>query len=216
MTPRAPRRSERARPVTRWVLLATLLAGIMASLALHGLLGASTAGRRVGPPVLEEIGALGPVLEVGDGSVHSAPGRPDTVGIALVGSGSGDVRARAAAVLAQHRATATWFVSGRTLLDDPGAVAAARDRGVEVGVTGFSGSDLAALPAWRVRVELSSAQAVLAAREGITTPLLLLPSSATRAAIDHRAVATARSRPARGTPSWSAPSPRRPSEATSR
>ncbi len=192
MTPRAPRRNERARPVTRWVLLATLLVGIMASLALHGLLGSTTGGRQVGPPVLAEIAALGPVLELGDGSVRSAPGTPDAVGIALVDAGSDHVRTGAAAILAHHGATATWFVSGRTLLDDPGAVAAVRDRGDEVGVTGFSGADLAALPAWRVRVELSTTQAALAASEGITTPLMLLPSSATRASVDRAAVATAR------------------------
>ena len=85
MTPGVPRQKERARPVTRWVLLAALLAGIMASLGLHGLLGSATRDRQVGPPVLEEIGALGPVLEVGDGSVRSAPGRPDAVGIAPPG-----------------------------------------------------------------------------------------------------------------------------------
>ena len=118
---------------------------------------------------------------------------PTRSGIALVGAGSDDIRTQVAAILARHGATATWFVTGRTLLDDPGAVAAARDRGDEVGVTGFSGRDLAALPAWRVRVELSSTQAVLAAREGITTPLMLLPSSATRATLDRDAVATARS-----------------------
>jgi len=178
--------------VTRWVLLATVLAGIMASLALHGLLGSATADRRIGPPVLEESGALGPVVEVGDRSVRSAPGAADAVGIALVGSGSADVWPSVATILTRHGATATWFVTGRTLLDRPGTVADVRDRGGEIGVTGFSGRDLAALPAWRVRVELSSAQAALAAREGITTPLMLLPASATRDAVDRDAFAAAR------------------------
>jgi cellulose synthase/poly-beta-1,6-N-acetylglucosamine synthase-like glycosyltransferase len=192
MTSRAPRRNGRGRPVTRWVLLVTLLAGIMASMGLHGLLRETAAGRHVGPPVLDESGTLGPVLEVGDGSVRSAPGRPDAVGIALVGAGSEDVLPSAAMILADHGAAATWFVSGRAVLHDPGVLAPARDRGDEVGVTGFSGGDLGALPAWRVRVELSSAQAVLAAREGITTPLMLIPSSATHASVDRAAVVTAR------------------------
>ena len=195
MTPRAPaRRTDRARPVTRWVLLATLLAGILASLALHGLLGSAAAGRRVGAPVLEQPDGLGPLLDVGDTSVRSAPGAAGTVGLALVGTGrgTGDVWPDVAAVLGRHGATATWFVTGRTLLDHPGATSDVRASGGEIGVTGFSGTDLAALPAWRVRVELSSTQAVLAAREGVTTPLLLVPSSATRAAVDERAIATAR------------------------
>ena len=178
--------------MTRWVVLVTLLAGILVSLALHGLLGPATGGRRVGALALDQSAAGGPVLAVGDDSVRSAPGEPGTVGIALVSTGADDVPAEAASALSRHGTAATWFVRGRELLDHPDAVARLRAGRGEIGVTGFSGADLAGLPAWQVRVELSSAQAVLAAREGITTPLLLLPSSATRATVDRPAVAAAR------------------------
>jgi cellulose synthase/poly-beta-1,6-N-acetylglucosamine synthase-like glycosyltransferase len=192
VTARAPPRDQRARPVTRWVLLATVLGGIMASLAVHGLLESATPGRTAGPPVLQDSAALGPLLEVGDGSVRAAPGAPGAVGIALVGTGSEDVRSRAATILSRHGAPATWFVTGRLLVDQPSAVAAMRASGDEIGVTSFSGRDLATLPGWRVRVELSSTQAALAGREGITTPLLIVPSSATRATLDRDAIAAAR------------------------
>jgi cellulose synthase/poly-beta-1,6-N-acetylglucosamine synthase-like glycosyltransferase len=192
VTLRARPRQRAARPVTRWVLLVTVLTGLAASLALHGLLGSAPAGRLPGPPALQDGAVLGPLLDVGDGSMRSAPGAADVVGIALVGTGSDDDWRRAATVLSRHRAVATWFVEGRTLLDHPDVVAGVRDAGGELGVTGFSGRDLAALPAWRVRVELSSTQAVLAAREGITSPLVLLPSSATAESLDRHAVAVAR------------------------
>jgi glycosyltransferase involved in cell wall biosynthesis len=178
--------------VTRWVVLTALLVGLLASLALHGLLGSAAAGRPLGPPVLADLAGLGPVVEVGEGSVRSAPGAPGMVGVALVDGGSDRVWREAARVLARHQATATWFVTGRTLLDQPDAVDDVRDSGGEIGVTGFSGRDLAALPAWRARLELSSAQAVLAAREGVTSTLLLVPSSATRETVDRAAVDVAR------------------------
>lgn len=192
MTRRADRQGRAARPVTRWVLLVTLLAGLLASLALHGLLGPAPPGRHVGAPALAGTADLGSVLDVGESSVWSAPGTPGTVGVALVDAGSEGPWGEAAAVLTRHGATATWFVSGRALLDRPDALAEVRTAGSEVGVTGFSGRDLARLPGWRVRVELSSAQAALASREGVTTPLLLLPSSATVDSVDRPAVDAAR------------------------
>jgi GT2 family glycosyltransferase/peptidoglycan/xylan/chitin deacetylase (PgdA/CDA1 family) len=173
-------------------VLAALLLGLLASLALHGLLGSAAPGRPPGPPVLTGTAGLGPLLEIGDGSVRSAPGAPGAVGVALVDTGSGPAWRDADGVLDRRGATATWFVAGRALLDRPSAVGEARAGGGEIGVTGFSGRDLAALPSWRARVELSSTQAALAAHEGITTPLLLVPSSATRDTVDRAAVGTAR------------------------
>ena len=70
--------------------------------------------------------------------------------------------------------------------------------GGEIGGTGFAGRDLAALPAGRVRIELSSAQAALAARAGITTPLLVVPSAATRDTVDLAAIDAARTATGRG------------------
>lgn len=174
------------------MVLSSVVVGLLASLALHGLLGPAEAGRSTGPPALPDPGGLGSVLEVGDDSLRSAPGAPGAVGIALVDTGSDAVRREVAAMLSRHRAPATWFVTGRAVLDDRGLVPGARAGGGEIGVTGFSGHDLAALPAWRARVELSGAQAALATAARITTPLLLVPSSATRDTVDRAAIDTAR------------------------
>jgi peptidoglycan/xylan/chitin deacetylase (PgdA/CDA1 family) len=184
--------------VTRWALLATLLTGLLASLVLHGLLARSPAGREVGPAALAGTTLPGPLVEIGAGTIRSSPGTAGTVGIALVDTGSVTAWRDALAVLERHRGEATWFVTGRTLLDHAGAVEDARVAGGEVGVTGFSGRDLGGLPAWRLRVELASAQAALAARTGTTTPLLLVPSSATPDTVDRAAVDAARTAAAQG------------------
>jgi GT2 family glycosyltransferase/peptidoglycan/xylan/chitin deacetylase (PgdA/CDA1 family) len=186
------------RPVARWVLLLALVVGLAASLAVHGLLRSTAPGRPVGPPVLAAGDVPGPLADIGTGTLRSAPGVPDTVGIALVDTGSRSAAASISAwrdvaeVLDRHGAAATWFVTGRTVLDRADAVAAVRVDGHEIGVTGFSGRDPAALAPWNLRVELASAQAALAARIGITTPLLLVPSSATLDTIDRPAVDAAR------------------------
>ncbi|HET9608982.1 MAG TPA: bifunctional polysaccharide deacetylase/glycosyltransferase family 2 protein [Acidimicrobiales bacterium] len=184
--------------MTRWVLLGSLLAGLLASLGLHGLLGRAAPGRSPGAPVLVGTTALGAVIEVDDGTVRSSRGAEGTVGIALVDEGTGAGWSASLAVLERHGAAATWFVPGRAALDRSGDLAGARAAGGEIGVTGFSGRDLAALPAWRVRIELSSAQAALAARAGITTPLLLVPSAATRDTVDVAAIDTARTATGQG------------------
>ena len=203
MTARPSRAATSSRPVTRWVVLSVLLAGLFASLSVAGMLGPGGESRAMGPSALPPGGAPGPVLEVERGQVRSSPGVAGLVGVALVDPGpdvAGSAAAwdEAAAVLARHHAAATWFVSGRVVLDRPGDVAAARTAGGEVGVTGFSGRDLAGLPPWRQRVELSTAQAALASRAGVTSPLLLFPTSATPEAVDDAAVSSARVATAEG------------------
>jgi GT2 family glycosyltransferase/peptidoglycan/xylan/chitin deacetylase (PgdA/CDA1 family) len=202
MTARARRPDVAAgRPLARWLVLAALVVGLLASLTLHGLLGRATAGRAAGPPVLSAAAGMGPALGGGPASLRSAaaaPGAVGAVGVALVDGGSPQAWRAAEEVLARHGARATWFVTGRTVLDRPAGVRRARAGGGEIGVTGFSGRDLAALPAWRARIELSSTQAVMASRLGLTSPLLLVPSSPTRERVDAAALATARTAGAHG------------------
>jgi glycosyltransferase involved in cell wall biosynthesis len=185
-------------PVARWLVLAVLLTGLVVSLAVEGLLGRAETPRALRPPLLTGTSTLGPALSVGETTLRSATGTPGAVGIALVESGSERAWGEAEAVLARHSAGATWFLSGRTVLDHPERLRRARAAGAEIGVTGFSGRDLATLPAWRTRVELSSAQAALASRGGVTSPLLLLPSTPTRDRIDAPALAAARTAASRG------------------
>ena len=170
--------------------------GLAVSLGLADLLGARSPVRRVGPPALPGDERVGPVLEVHGDTARSVPGEAGLVGIALVDPPPGEPGSErfwveTAAALARHEAAATWFVSGRGLLDGVPADEAWATGG-EVGITSFSGRDLAGLPGWRQRLELSSAQAALASRVGVTSPLLLLPRTPTAGTVDHAAVASAR------------------------
>ena len=186
--PRSP-----ARPATRWLLLATLLTGLLASLALHTLLRPAPASRSLDASVLEGTDSVGPLLDLSGGTLRSASGDEDAIGIALIDTATrSGVWDEVAGVLERHSVQATWLVRGQTLLERSSGVRDVRTAGGELGVTGFSGRDLSDMPPWRMRVELSTAQAVLVAREHITAPLLALPANATRATFDGPAFEAAR------------------------
>jgi len=187
-----PEAHRRRRPATPWALLAVLLTGLVASLASQDLLAPARPVRESGPPVLADPGSLGPLVAVSGSSLRSARVEPGMVGVALVDTGAVEPFVDAASVLEGGGLSATWFVAGRTVLDRPSVVDAVRSTGSEIGVTGFTGGDLAALPGWRIRLELSATQAVLAARESITAPLLLLPAAPSAARMDGAALRAAR------------------------
>jgi GT2 family glycosyltransferase len=182
----------RRRPAARWLLLAALLTGMLASLSVDGLFAPASSARQIGPPVFDDPASIGPVLDLAATPTRSARGRSDVVGVALVDTGLVEPAREVAVVLAAHDVRATWFVSGRTALDRPRVLDIARDGGAEIGVSGFTGRDLATLPEWRVRAELATTQAVVAAKQAITTPLLVLPATPGADRLDAAAARTAR------------------------
>jgi cellulose synthase/poly-beta-1,6-N-acetylglucosamine synthase-like glycosyltransferase/peptidoglycan/xylan/chitin deacetylase (PgdA/CDA1 family) len=169
-----------------------LLAGLTASLALQELLSTGSSGRRLGDAVFDDTVAAGPVGDFSGTPLRWATGDPRGVGIALVDVGDRAAADRAAAVLERHGTPASWFLSGRTIADHADLVDLARRDGGEIGVTGYTGRDLAELPDWRLRLELSTTQAALAAHGRVTSSLLLLPVSSSAGRIDAPAFRAAR------------------------
>jgi cellulose synthase/poly-beta-1,6-N-acetylglucosamine synthase-like glycosyltransferase len=189
---------------TPWVLLVLLLAGLTAALALHELLSPGSSGRDPGPPVFDgsvATGSVGPVGDLSRSPLRWAQGDPRGVGLALVDVGDAatprathDAADEVAEVLARHGISASWFLSGRTIAAGEGAelVRTARRDDGEIGVTGFTRRDLAELPDWRIRLELSTTQAVLAARSRVTASLVILPVTPNTGRMDAAAFRAAR------------------------
>ena len=144
---------------TPWALLLLHLAGLTASLALHQLLAAGASGRRVGEPVFDAATPTGPVADLSSAPLRWARGDGRGVGLALVDVGDADAADRAAEVLARHGVAASWFLSGRTIADHAGLVDVALREDGEIGITGYTGRDLAELPDWRVRPQPSATPA---------------------------------------------------------
>ena len=184
------------RPPSHWVALVLLLTSLVLMITTDALLNPDeTASLRKQAPALNPPSQAGGVLDLAGRTLRTARGDPGLSTDALVMVGlprrSGDIDALLEAVENEDVA-GTWFLSGRTLLDHPEAVRRMRAAGFELGVTGFSGRDLRGLPPWRIRLELSVAQAALSAAEGITAPLLLLPETAREVELDRPALRVAR------------------------
>jgi cellulose synthase/poly-beta-1,6-N-acetylglucosamine synthase-like glycosyltransferase len=183
-------------------VLGLLLSALALMLATDAVLHAPSSAPRPAPlgrPVFPSADvAGGGVLALQGPTLRTAAADPSTSALALVGLPS---EARLRAVLratAAAGAKGTWFLDGRDAARRSGDLDRIRPAGFELGVTGFSGRDLRGLPAWRVRFELSAAQAALAGRQGIVVPILLLPATPAEVDFDRRSLDTARVAAKRG------------------
>uniref|UniRef100_UPI0017CAA101 bifunctional polysaccharide deacetylase/glycosyltransferase family 2 protein n=1 Tax=Sporichthya sp. TaxID=65475 RepID=UPI0017CAA101 len=95
-------------------------------------------------------------------------------------------------VLRRERVPATFFVVGSRVVEHGGIVRRTLAEGHEVGSHTYTHENLATLPAWRSRLELSLDQLALAGAAGINTSLFRPPYSATPDALTDRDVAMLR------------------------
>jgi cellulose synthase/poly-beta-1,6-N-acetylglucosamine synthase-like glycosyltransferase len=164
-------------------------------LVTDGLLQPSRADRPI-PPTRSTPGRAaadrGGLVEIRGSTVRTARARPGLVGVAVVGLPEHDDLPSVLRVARAHTIRATWFVTGHDVARRHGDVAAIRRAGFELGVLGYTGRDLRDLPPSRIRLELSTTQATLAAEEGIVAPLLLLPGANSTTALDGDALRVAR------------------------
>ncbi len=179
------------RPRTHWFVLVIWLVVLLVMFATAAALDASGSSREVGPGALAHPSSTGPVIDLSGPTLRSGHGDRD-IGVAIIGLPDRATTDRLVRILHEKGAAATWFVRGEDLVWRPQAIDRIRTAGLELGVTGYGGHDLRWLPPWRVRLELSVSQAAMAARQGRTSRLLLLPATPTRDALDARALRTAR------------------------
>ena len=91
---------------------------------------------------------------------------------------------RIARVLAKYRVPATFFVVGSQVARHPDLVRDLVRRGHEVGIPSFTHPQMAAVPAWRRRLEYGQTRDAIAYTTGRSTPLLRLPYSSGVNALD--------------------------------
>ncbi|MGI5179416.1 bifunctional polysaccharide deacetylase/glycosyltransferase family 2 protein [Dactylosporangium sp. CA-152071] len=161
----------RRAPRAHWLLLLLVMAVLLAELCLDGWVrGVPGASPSAAP------GELGPVLQVqADGTVRSA-GMPAGA-VALTFDDGPDPRWTPLILdaLRRHHARATFFVVGSRVNQHPDLVRRIVAEGHELGVHTFTHADLAALPAWRQRLELDLTRTAIAAATGRTVRLLRPP-----------------------------------------
>jgi cellulose synthase/poly-beta-1,6-N-acetylglucosamine synthase-like glycosyltransferase/peptidoglycan/xylan/chitin deacetylase (PgdA/CDA1 family) len=91
---------------------------------------------------------------------------------------------RVTEVLRKHHVPATFFVVGSKVVRQPVLTRLLVTGGHEVGLHTFTHPDLAALPAWRRRMEYAQTQSAIATATGVRSSLLRLPYSSKASAVD--------------------------------
>jgi cellulose synthase/poly-beta-1,6-N-acetylglucosamine synthase-like glycosyltransferase/peptidoglycan/xylan/chitin deacetylase (PgdA/CDA1 family) len=180
---------DRQTPRTHWGLLAVALLVLVALLGIAAVTGGTqgenphqfadrAGGRRVPAAVLNG----GPIL---DASRTSAAGSrvPDHTIVLTFDDGPSAYTPQILDVLERFRVPATFFVIGTQVTAHPATLRRMLRDGDEVGVHTFTHPDLAAIPAWRERLELDTTQLAIAAATGYTTDLLRPPFSSTSGAL---------------------------------
>ena len=174
------------RTAARWSLLALLLAALAAALAVQGLSTRTTGPSRT-PLVKDVSGVLAgarPVLGWnGDRLVSRQP--PPGRRVALTFDDGPDPRwtPRIAVALRRLHVPATFFVIGSKVVRHPDLVRSLHRSGFELGNHTFTHVDLASLPVWERRLQISLTERALDAAIGIGTRLIRPPYSSVPAAV---------------------------------
>ncbi|GAA4565577.1 bifunctional polysaccharide deacetylase/glycosyltransferase family 2 protein [Planotetraspora kaengkrachanensis] len=95
-------------------------------------------------------------------------------------------------VLRRHGATATFFVVGAHVAENPDLVRRMVAQGNEIGDHTYTHADVTTAPGWRTRLELSLTQKALAGTAGIHTRLVRMPYSSSPEAVGDKQFAAMR------------------------
>jgi len=174
------------RAAARWSLLALLLAALAAALAAQGLSTRTTGPSRT-PLVSDVRGALAgtsPILRW-NGTRLVSREQPPGRRIALTFDDGPDPRwtPRIAAALHRLHAPATFFLVGGKIARQPGLVRSLRSSGFELGNHTFTHADLASLPEWERRIQITLTESALDAAVGEGSRLVRPPYSSVPAAV---------------------------------
>jgi len=143
---------------------------------------AQTSGSAVEVPAAVRDGQ--PVVDVTRGAIRTA-GPPDRTIALTFDDGPDPVwTPQILDVLRKHGVHATFFVQGSRAAEHPELVRRIRAEGHEIGVHTFTHVDLATVPQWRARLELSLTQVTVAGAADVVAPLVRLPYSSTNADLD--------------------------------
>ncbi|GAA2284465.1 glycosyltransferase [Nonomuraea roseoviolacea subsp. roseoviolacea] len=171
-------------------MLAVGLLLVAAALTLDGYVTGVTGETHAAPPAADHPSAElararrgGPVLNLTAGAPSSA--RPAGRTIALTFDDGPDPAwtPRVLDVLKKHGAKATFFTVGSKVAQYPELARRIVAEGHELGNHTYTHADLASVPGWRLRLELSLTQKALAGATGLHTTLARPPYSSTPAAI---------------------------------
>src|SRR6478735_4225045 len=176
------RRNPRS-PRAHWGVLVVCLVVVFFLLLVSGLTTGQVGENAHEPAAAPGTGAV--PRQVLDGGPIVDPSRPEDAGarvpdghvVLTFDDGPTQWTVPILHVLAEHGVRATFFVVGSRVAERPDLLRRMVADGHEIGVHTFTHANLAAVPAWRERLELDQTQLAIAGATGRTTNLLRLPYS---------------------------------------
>ncbi|TGA90908.1 glycosyltransferase, partial [Streptomyces sp. MZ04] len=159
--------------------MAIVVCAVAAALLFEGWttheIAAAQTRRDCTTPIPDAADNGSPVLRITGQTVETARMPAGTVALTYDAGPDPVWTPRLLDLLREHRAHATFFVSGAQAARRPDLVRRIRAEGHEIGSYTYTGADLGSVSARRVGLELSLTQTVLAGAAGVDTRLLRLP-----------------------------------------
>ncbi|WP_235854779.1 polysaccharide deacetylase family protein [Nonomuraea aridisoli] len=159
--------------------MATGLVLVAAMLVLNGYVTNVVGETQAVPPAtdrpspdLERARHGGPMLNLTDGEPASARLPARTVALTFDDGSDPEWTPKVLDVLRRYQAKATFFVVGSKVAQHPELTRRIVAEGHELGNHTYTHTDLAAVPEWRRRLELSLTQRALAGATGLHTTLV--------------------------------------------
>ncbi|WP_328905535.1 bifunctional polysaccharide deacetylase/glycosyltransferase family 2 protein [Streptomyces sp. NBC_00234] len=178
------RHAQRREPKAHWVLLTLTLAAAATALLFsgygrHEIAPASGASACAAPAQAPYVG--GPVvrLDPKTGGVRASEMQPGNVALTYDGGPDPAWTPRLLDLLREHRARATFFLTGTEAAAHPDLVRRIRGEGHEIGSHTYTDADLGRVSGIRAGLELSLTENAFAGTAGVGTPLLRLPHTTT-------------------------------------
>jgi cellulose synthase/poly-beta-1,6-N-acetylglucosamine synthase-like glycosyltransferase/peptidoglycan/xylan/chitin deacetylase (PgdA/CDA1 family) len=169
------------------LLVFTLAAGLLVTGYVHHQVGAAgtpqVGSRTTARTVPSAVSSGGPIV-LSTAPVRTVRMPARTIALTFDDGPDPKWTPRILAVLRRHHVPATFFVIGARAIEHPGVVHAELTSGAAVGLHTFTHNNLAALPAWRRRLEIDLTEHAIARAGGVTTRLLRPPYSSTPDAVD--------------------------------
>ncbi|MFD5490466.1 MULTISPECIES: bifunctional polysaccharide deacetylase/glycosyltransferase family 2 protein [Streptomyces] len=174
---------------THWLLLTTLVLTLSAALLLEGYTQHLFDERPDGAPrrqaaatsVPAAIASGGPVIEGAAG--RTATPAPRMIALTFDDGPDPVWTPKILDVLRRNGVRATFFTVGTRVAENPDLARRIVAEGHQIGLHGFTHTDLGTASAWRRSLELRETRLVIAGATGVTTPLLRPPYSATNKAL---------------------------------
>nr|WP_269085589.1 glycosyltransferase [Nonomuraea pusilla] len=183
-------RSRKADPRGHWFLVAVALLLMTGALVLHGYATNEVGETAVAPaadagssPEAERVRRGGPLVNATGQGPRSLRLPARTVALTFDDGPDPVWTPRLLDVLKRHRARATFFAVGARISENPALARRILDEGHELGNHTYAHADLASVPAWRLRLEVSLTQKAIAGATGVHTRLVRLPYSSTPASV---------------------------------